>query len=292
MDIFKKNITKLYGEKGKKWLFDLDQTISDIQAHWHLSEITPVDNMTYNYVAKAIDEKKREVVVKVAFDKRSYENEVNALVHFNGHGSVMLIDLCKDRNAMLLQLAKPGVSLKSLYPKQIDLVMDEYVSILNKIHKNVKFSDEKFDHVSTWLGAIDKCKSENISKKLLTKAIDIKNHLLSSIKDEKLLHGDLHLDNILQDKKVWLAIDPKGVVGEKEFEIAAFDFIDESEIGKITSDVFVKRIELLAKKAKLCHQRITKWVFVRLVLSIVWSLEDNTNPKRAIFLANLLFDFC
>lgn len=49
--------------------------------------------------------------------------------------------------------------------------------------------------------------------------------MLSSRKPFIFLHGDLHQDNILKQGNGWLAIDPKGVIGEAEFEIAAFDFM-------------------------------------------------------------------
>jgi streptomycin 6-kinase len=39
--------------------------------------------------------------------------------------------------------------------------------------------------------------------------------------NEKFLHGGLHQDNILQRGNEWTIIDPKGVVGEIEFEAAA-----------------------------------------------------------------------
>lgn len=37
-----------------------------------------------------------------------------------------------------------------------------------------------------------------------------------------MLHVDLHHDNILQNGNEWLVIDPKGVVGEPAYEVAAF----------------------------------------------------------------------
>jgi len=36
------------------------------------------------------------------------------------------------------------------------------------------------------------------------------------------LHGDLHHFNILSSGDRWLAIDPKGIIGEPEFEPAAY----------------------------------------------------------------------
>lgn len=43
-----------------------------------------------------------------------------------------------------------------------------------------------------------------------------------NVKETFLLHGDLYPDNILSSQRGWLVIDPKGVIGEREFELAAF----------------------------------------------------------------------
>ena len=111
------------------------------------------------------------------------------------------------------------------------------------------------------------------------------------MKNEKLLHGDLHLDNILQNDDEWLSIDPKGIIGDAEFEIAAFDFIDENELQEATPALFIERIEQIANKAKLSPKRIREWTFVRLILSAAWSVEDKGNPNKAIKLAQLLDNF-
>lgn len=43
--------------------------------------------------------------------------------------------------------------------------------------------------------------------------------LVASPASRLLLHGDLHQFNILAAGKEWLAIDPKGLIGERECEI-------------------------------------------------------------------------
>jgi streptomycin 6-kinase len=44
--------------------------------------------------------------------------------------------------------------------------------------------------------------------------------LCSSQRYRRLLHGDLHHGNVLHDsERGWVAIDPKGVLGEPEYEI-------------------------------------------------------------------------
>jgi len=48
------------------------------------------------------------------------------------------------------------------------------------------------------------------------------NELLDKQTDQVLVHQDLHADNILSaQRKPWLVIDPKPLVGEREFAIAS-----------------------------------------------------------------------
>lgn len=101
------------------------------------------------------------------------------------------------------------------------------------------------------------------------------------------LHGDLHHDNILKNDGQWLAIDPKGIIGDPAFEIAAFDFMYITELANTMNvkNIFASRVALLAKKADLDAQRIKDWVFVRLILMVAWLIEDNGDPGWAIRLA-------
>jgi streptomycin 6-kinase len=97
------------------------------------------------------------------------------------------------------------------------------------------------------------------------------------------------LTTSLQDGNEWIVIDPKGIVGDVEFEMAAFDFIYHSELdNKEVTDFYEKSIALISQKSNLNFQRIKDWVFVRLILSAAWSIEDNRDYSWAIQLARLL----
>ena len=86
METFKKNIVNIYGEFGKIWLSDLNRIIKILQKYWRLKEIKAVENMTYNFVAKALNEKNNPVVLKIGCDKKIINEEINALRYFNGLG--------------------------------------------------------------------------------------------------------------------------------------------------------------------------------------------------------------
>ncbi|MDR3501187.1 MAG: aminoglycoside phosphotransferase family protein [Legionella sp.] len=291
MKTLKQNITNLYGSQGAEWIANLPVLIIELTNHWGLSELIPVSNMTFNYVAKAKLNTGELVVLKISYDRQSILNEQQALACLGPRGSIKLIDSNSRHNALLLQQAVPGITLKSLYHEQQDYVMDCYVETMQRLHCNQpQFEQSNHPQVADWLQAFDSPALQQIPTVLLKKAIELRNKLLSSLKPLIFLHGDLHHDNILRHGSEWLAIDPKGVIGEAEFEIAAFDFMYINELAT-TRDVktlFAKRVELLAQKSGLEAQRINDWVFVRLILMAAWFIEDNGEPRWVIKLAELI----
>jgi streptomycin 6-kinase len=58
------------------------------------------------------------------------------------------------------------------------------------------------------------------SDSLYVEAAATAERLLADPHDIKPLHGDLHHDNIIQGSRGWLAIDPKGVLGDPGFDAA------------------------------------------------------------------------
>jgi streptomycin 6-kinase len=290
MKQFKKNIINIFGERGKNWIANLPHLVEMLAVHWELKDVTPVNSMSFNYVAKAISNTNQSVVLKISCDAESIADEKQALLYFNGNGSIKLIDYNDEYNALLIQQAVPGDTLKSLYPAQPDYVMDCYINTMKKLHDK-KFSNKyEYRHIADWLKILDQLLPKEMPARLLNRALELREKLLTSMGALVFLHGDLHHDNILKQGNEWLAIDPKGVVGEPEVEIAAFDFMYVAELAnkKNIKELFEKRVERLAKKADLDQQRIKDWVFVRLILMAAWSIEDNDNPSWAIKLAEIL----
>jgi streptomycin 6-kinase len=93
----------------------------------------------------------------------------------------------------------------------------------------------------------------------------------------KLLHGDLHHWNILSAKRApWLAIDPKGVIGELAYETGAWirnpfpELLKWPNPGKTLS----RRMDQFAMELALDRERILGWSFYQAVLAAWWSYED------------------
>ena len=275
MKKLEKNICKAHGIEGEKWLQSLPSIIKNCAQHWQLTGIQAVQNMTWNYVAKAVNNKNKAVVLKIGFDEKSIADEARALSHFCGNGVVKLIDYNTQYNVLLLPHAQPGNSLKTIYPAHIEKTMDAYVKVIKTLMHPAQSGKSKFVHVSRWLQSLDTVNSEKFPKNLLEHAISLKNKLLATSNPEYILHGDLHLDNILSNDDSWIAIDPKGAVGPIEFEVAWFDFATDEEMNypDITK-IFEKRVSLLASKMNIDSTQLKNWVFIRLALAACFMIED------------------
>ena len=88
------------------------------------------------------------------------------------------------------------------------------------------------------------------------------------------LHGDLHHDNILSSPRGWLAIDPKGVLGDPAYE-PANAFRNPEGLGEGVFDL--DRLQRMAAKMSRhlgqSPHRLLAWAAAHCALSTRWSLE-------------------
>jgi streptomycin 6-kinase len=150
-------------------------------------------------------------------------------------------------------------------------------SVLKNFHKPVsKNIIDLFPTISDWGKVFDRVCPDPIPKWMFDKAQEIFNEFSEDKKELVLLHGDLHSDNILSSERGWLIIDPKGVVGEREFELGAYlrnpyyDYPKGSDYEKLETD----RIFQFAEELGFDKIRILNWAFACAVISLVWFLED------------------
>ena len=92
-----------------------------------------------------------------------------------------------------------------------------------------------------------------------------------------LLHGDLHQGNVLRaEREPWLAIDPKGVVGEPVWETGPLLLNVLPPVGDAAGmrAILARRVCLLADYLGVDRERIVAAGIVRAVLAAFWSVES------------------
>ena len=130
-------------------------------------------------------------------------------------------------------------------------------------------SDAKFDrYVATG--------DDQISLELVEAARYLFSQLCASQRSPRLLHGDLQHYNVLFDSsRGWVAIDPKGVVGELEYEIGAIirNPVERPELFLARATI-ERRLRQFTSKLNLDYERMLAWSFAQAVLSSIWEIED------------------
>jgi streptomycin 6-kinase len=72
----------------------------------------------------------------------------------------------------------------------------------------------------------------------------------------------------------WVAIDPKGVVGEREYEIGASLRNPDERIVDFASPATVERRLSCLSDGPLVLTRVLAWGYAQAVLSVLWMIED------------------
>jgi streptomycin 6-kinase len=161
---------------------------------------------------------------------------------------------------------------------------------MKKLHQANIPTTHNFPHIKDWLTALDK--DWPIPDGYLKKARKLRDELLQTSKPDVLLHGDLHHDNILQNGDDWLVIDPKGVIGEPAYDMAAFirNPIPELLTHDDPPNIIHNRVTRFAEVLELPSQRILDWCFVQAVLSWVWAIEDGCDATSYFEQLTKIFD--
>jgi len=89
------------------------------------------------------------------------------------------------------------------------------------------------------------------------------------------LHGDLHHDNILSSDRGWLAIDPKGLLGDPAYDVANV-FINPVRANNMAADPqrIAKRADILSQRLDLPRKRLLGWAAAHAALSACWDLAE------------------
>ena len=281
--LFTTNIEGIYGNRGTEWLANLPNMVTEIAAQYGLSDLLVVNNLSYNYVLAGM-QGEQPIILKLSLDVDGLKLEAAALQAFADHGAAKV--LAANEGVLLLQRAVPGISLRAYFPANDLAAIEITHTVMRKLHQAI-LPKAGFPHIVDWLMVLDK--SWPVPNRYLKKARELRDQLLITSNKAVLLHGDLHHDNILingehieVNSNNFLVIDPKGVVGDPCYEVAAFirnplpEIFAEAEVKNIIS----KRINIFSKLTGWHAQRITDWCFVQAVLAWIWALEDGCDVNN------------
>ena len=219
------------------------------------------------------------VVLKLTTGADDELNSGKVLMAFGGSGAVRVLE--SDVGAVLLEQLDPGEQLVNLVRRGDD---NEATRILADVIEKLAHHTPPVEcpAVTDWGRGFNRylenssAYHSHLPHELVREAQLIYDDLASSQRTTMLLHGDLQHYNVLFDhNRGWVAIDPKGVVGELEYEVGALlrNPVDQPELFANIATI-ERRLQILTSRLRLDHSRIVRWSFAQAILSTIWNFED------------------
>lgn len=263
---------------GAEWLQQLPEIITQCEARWNLTAHDHFPTLSYNYAAPATIADGTAVVLKIGVPRDELITEMDALKLYNGRAICRLIDADMGMGVLIIERLTPGKMLLEL--ANDDEATQIAAQLMKQLWRPVPAA-HNFPSVADWSKGLNRLRETfgggtgPFSRKLVETAESVFTDLLNDPVEPVVLHGDLHHYNILSaQREPWLAIDPKGVVGDPAYEVGAFlhnplDFLTWPDWQTIVP----RRLDIMAEMLEIDRQRLVAWSLAQDVLSTWWHYE-------------------
>ncbi|MDX6040329.1 aminoglycoside phosphotransferase family protein [Scandinavium lactucae] len=268
----------MHNDESKRWLERWRLVPDGPLLITHTSHLLPVIRVTNGSKA----------MLKITYDES--EQLGNALmVWWEANGAARVF--AHENEAILLERATGPASLSLMSRTgQDDAACHILCRVANKLHASPKYPLSALTPLRQWFSPLDVAAQRYGG--ILAYSAKVAEELLSTPLDLVSLHGDLHHGNVLDfAESGWLAIDPKGLSGERGFDFANIftnpDLGDPAyQVARVLS-IFKQRLEIITALSGIHRERLLMWIIAWCGLSAAWSLEINNCVSVQLDVAKL-----
>jgi streptomycin 6-kinase len=256
---------------------DLNTALQHYLTAWNLSDPQPLAQTPTSQVY-TVTYDHTKVVLKI-LTPYGVEERMGALAlrHFDGHGAVRL--LRSDDDAQLLEYAD-GENLAEMVKDGGDEPATAIIAdVINALHANAAAPPEGIPTLQRWFRALFLQAAQdrkNGLNTILMRAADRAETALAQPHEPRVLHGDIHHENIRQSSRGWLAFDPKGLYGERTYDLANTLCNPSPDYGVVSGDEgrILRNADILAQKCRIERSRVLLFLYLYACLSASWTLEE------------------
>lgn len=255
-------------ESGRQWLDGLPRAVDECAAHWRLKLEPPFPDSFTSLAIPGRTGDGADVVLKLQHVDRETEHEAEALRRWAGDGAILLLDRFGDRDALLLERCIPGTPVP---PGQ---AVDVLIGLLPRLWKRTTSPPFRTlaEEAAHWHAELGK----RPRTRVVDAALDALDRLPPTQGEQVLLHQDLHGRNVLAaEREPWLVIDPKPLLGEREFGLAPI--IRSTELGDGKHET-IRRLDRLTSELGLDRERARLWCIAQ---TVAWS-EPESETHSAV----------
>jgi streptomycin 6-kinase len=276
---------------GADWLASLPSIVESCAERWSLRVDGPYEGGNVALVLAAELEDGTPAVLKVGFPDVESEHEPDALRHWDGQGAVRLLDCNESVGALLVERCVPGTQLWSVEDEDEATLVA--ASVLRRIWRPAP-DEHRFrtlaSEAARWaveLPAEWEVLGRPFEPRVLDEAIAACVELGPHQGEHVVLHQDFHGGNVLRaEREPWLAIDPKPLVGEREFDAASLLRDRRWLLGRAGDAARIRRrVDLLSSELGLDRERMRRWGIAH---ALAWGFSGRKVEADMIECARLL----
>jgi streptomycin 6-kinase len=266
------------------WLEALPDLIDRLAARWSLSIGPHFPDIRHNYVARATRADDTTCVLKLSRHVGETRNEIAALQLWDGDGAARLLEADPELGALVVERLHPGTMLSQVAETDDDAATVIAAGVLRQLWRPAP-AHHGLRSLQSWCAAYDRNRDalargeDGFPAALFQRADGLRADLLASTDTPSVLHGDLHHFNVLRaERREWLAIDPKGLVGDPCFDVCQF----LRNPHPVPTSTNRRRLDVLCAELGLDRQRTRAWCLVHAVLDACWDFEEGKSWRSTI----------
>jgi len=275
-------------EGGDEWLAALPSLVARAVQRWRLSVEPPFEDGMAAWTAPVRRPDGAAAVLKISYPHLEARHEAAALRVWGGSGAVRLLASHDGDWALLLARCTPGTTLRD---QGLDAAGQLRIGaeLLQRMATATVPADGPFPALVQVAADLADLASERIERLagsapvpldrgLFVQAVELLRTLPLGAPREGLAHGDLNPGNILRDDSrspaLWVAIDPKAVIGDLAWDPWPLLTQIGDWTGTVTpAAVLAERSRLVADLTGLDAARIAAWSTARGVESALWAAD-------------------
>lgn len=273
------HVTAICGDEGEAWLAGLPRTINELEELWSISVEEPFSGAEFNFVAPARRSDVDAVVIKIAppFKNTEIFSEAKYLRSRQGRGAVRLIEENRERLAMLIERAVPGIALFQQFKDDPAGCIEPAIRVLGDILQKPPSDMCDLQLLDRWFENFRRYKDTSFPAKLAEKAFEIYKRSSGESGRTFYLHGDFHPGNIVTSNRApFLAIDPKGLVGHIGYDIAVLlnNLLWWQKGSGDVESLLQNAIAKFSEAFGLGEKELREWAFAYMVIGAWWNFEE------------------
>ncbi|MET8977531.1 aminoglycoside phosphotransferase family protein [Streptomyces sp. NPDC004539] len=283
-EVFARTTVEREGVAGGRWLAELPGIVAELLGRWGCVQDGGVMFGGVGVVVPVVREGRMSAVLKVSFPHPGNVHEPDAFAVWAGRGAVLLYERDDARFGMLLERVEAATLGETEGDEDVIASVAGDLSRRLAVPAPVRLP-RLSDRADEWAGQLD-VDAEELAHGMAARVLDAARETIRDLgrrQPDTLVHGDLHARNILRaGREPWLAVDPKGYVGDPGYDGAnflktrAFSLLAAPDLRAAALRV----VDVFGEAAGIERERLRRWAQLHAVQAAFWARRHGFRVAR------------